>query len=184
MNGIKPDALTADPLAELHDIHLPEAIGWWPLAPGWYLLLIIVLLFIAATYYFWRWRKMQKHQPIVFSNQDVIQAAMLELDSIEQSDADNRQRLADISQLLRRCALQLTRLNHVASTADYDVAGLTGKAWFSWLDSRWQRDDFRQGAGRLLIDAPYRNAGIEDADVFELCCISRAWLKSQGQTRS
>jgi len=25
-------------LSSLHDIHLPEAIGWWPLAPGWYLL--------------------------------------------------------------------------------------------------------------------------------------------------
>ena len=27
----------------LRDIELPEAISWWPLAPGWWLLLMVVL---------------------------------------------------------------------------------------------------------------------------------------------
>ncbi|WP_315982906.1 DUF4381 domain-containing protein [Aliamphritea spongicola] len=34
----------ADPLAELRDIHLPEAVGYWPVAPGWWLLLASVLV--------------------------------------------------------------------------------------------------------------------------------------------
>ena len=34
----------ADPLAELRDIHLPEAVGYWPLAPGWWLLLVSALV--------------------------------------------------------------------------------------------------------------------------------------------
>jgi hypothetical protein len=33
-----------DPLANLRDIHLPEAISWWPMAPGWWVLLILVSL--------------------------------------------------------------------------------------------------------------------------------------------
>ena len=32
-----------DPLAELRDIHLPDAITWWPLAPAWWLLIILSL---------------------------------------------------------------------------------------------------------------------------------------------
>lgn len=32
-----------DPLAQLRDIHLPEPISWWPLAPGWWALIILCL---------------------------------------------------------------------------------------------------------------------------------------------
>ena len=32
-----------DPLAQLRDIHLPEPILWWPLAPGWWVLIILCL---------------------------------------------------------------------------------------------------------------------------------------------
>ena len=28
----------------LRDLHLPEAIGWWPLAPGWWLVIAIALV--------------------------------------------------------------------------------------------------------------------------------------------
>ncbi len=38
-------------LAQLHDIHLPTAISWWPLAPGWYLLILSSLTLIAVLYY-------------------------------------------------------------------------------------------------------------------------------------
>jgi len=41
---VNPD----NPLAQLKDIHLPEAISWWPLAIGWWVVGFIV---IAGTYF-------------------------------------------------------------------------------------------------------------------------------------
>src|SRR5690606_8976602 len=32
----------ADPLSQLADIHLPDAVGWWPLAPGWWAVIVAV----------------------------------------------------------------------------------------------------------------------------------------------
>ena len=32
----------------LRDLHLPEAIGWWPLAPGWWILIAIALVGLAG----------------------------------------------------------------------------------------------------------------------------------------
>ena len=26
----------------IRDLHLPEAIGWWPLAPGWWVLIVLL----------------------------------------------------------------------------------------------------------------------------------------------
>ncbi|RLA40856.1 MAG: hypothetical protein DRR06_16870 [Gammaproteobacteria bacterium] len=33
-----------DPLAQLRDIQLPEAVGWWPPAPGWWVLALVLIL--------------------------------------------------------------------------------------------------------------------------------------------
>jgi len=30
--------MNPDPLAPLRPLHLPDQIGWWPPAPGWWLL--------------------------------------------------------------------------------------------------------------------------------------------------
>ena len=35
----------------LRDLHLPEAIGWWPLAPGWW---VVIALIIGALFYLFR----------------------------------------------------------------------------------------------------------------------------------
>ena len=38
-------------LAQLHDIHLPTSVGWWPLAPGWYVVAVLILVtFIAVIF--------------------------------------------------------------------------------------------------------------------------------------
>jgi len=102
----------------------------------------------------------------------------MELDVIEQ-DADSaehgRQMVTDISQLLRRCAVQLNNLDASAKS----IAGLTSKAWLAWLDQRWDRHDFTQGSGQLLMHAPYHQATIPPDDLTALLQVSRCWLEQQ-----
>ena len=43
-----------DPLAQLRDIHLPEAISVWPPAPGWWVLFIGIIALLATLAYYWR----------------------------------------------------------------------------------------------------------------------------------
>ena len=38
---VRGGAMKQDPLAALRDIHMPEAVAWWPPAPGWWLLLAL-----------------------------------------------------------------------------------------------------------------------------------------------
>jgi len=40
-------AAAPNPLDQLRDIHLPEPISWWPLAPGWWILIIASCLLLA-----------------------------------------------------------------------------------------------------------------------------------------
>jgi cbb3-type cytochrome oxidase subunit 3 len=42
----------------LRDIHLPEAIGWWPPAIGWWLLAILIPLFMALM--FWLYKRITR----------------------------------------------------------------------------------------------------------------------------
>lgn len=50
-----------DPLAALRDITLPEAVSWWPPAPGWWLLLAL-LLALAGLLLHAAWRRYQRNR--------------------------------------------------------------------------------------------------------------------------
>ena len=46
---------TANPLDQLKDIHTPDAIGLWPPAIGWYLVLIfLIAVLVLAGVMLWR----------------------------------------------------------------------------------------------------------------------------------
>ena len=67
---------------------------------------------------------------------------------------------AEVSELLRRAML--------AYAPRSEVAGLTGDAWLAWLDRDLDEPKFREGAGRSLLELPYRDpetlAGDVDVD--------------------
>lgn len=67
-----------NPLEQLRDIHLPEPISWWPLAPGWWLLALAcvvllawLLLWLSRRYSANLYRRQALHQVARLSSQSV-----------------------------------------------------------------------------------------------------------------
>lgn len=151
-----------------HDIIEPAPIGWWPLAPGWWLLIALTLLVLALVGRWW-WQRRRALAP--------LQQALREHQQIAgqwQQHRDARASTAALSALLKRVA----RHYH----PDEPVATLTGACWQDFL--------IRTGAGAFDADSAatlsrlYQNTNSADfAPPLSAC---ERWLKAQRQmaTRS
>lgn len=131
----------------LRGLHLPDPVGWWPLAPGWWLLvatLVIAAAWLAAV-------ALSRHRQGLARRH--ASRALRQLERRYAEDGDAVQLAIDVSALLRRAML--------AYAPRADVAGLTGTAWLKWLDSGLDKPAFADGAGRALVDLPYRRPGAE-----------------------
>jgi hypothetical protein len=148
----------------LRDIHLPDAVGWWPPAVGWWILAGLVLIALAA--FAWRYR-------MRFRERAALRTLQRVLDSLEQGVAP-AVCLQRISMLMRRFAMSLPDAGSVP------VAGLTGDRWLRYLDSRWPQDAFSEGPGRALAAAPYQPPErVLSGDVRELGALCVEWVTTQ-----
>ncbi|WP_019864365.1 DUF4381 domain-containing protein [Methylovulum miyakonense] len=145
---------------ELRDIHLPEAIGWWPPAVGWWLLAVVIAGLVVFLYGLYK-RLTRKTA--------VKNARTLLLAIKNNRDLDNAQKLCELSILLRRVSMSISPRS--------DVASLTGRAWLAFLDSQLKDSRFSSGIGVLLADAPYRQKPLSDAETAELVKLCEDWLK-------
>lgn len=153
-----------DPLAGLHDIHVPPPVPWWPPAPGWWLVLGLTLALLGlGAWLAWRhWRRGAARR-----------AALARLEEIEAQGREGAAPAwvaAELSVLLRRVAL--------GRRPRAEVAGLTGRRWLEWLDQGLPGRPFSEGVGRALVEAPYRSG--TDVDVEALLRLAREWLRAQG----
>lgn len=137
----------------LRDLHLPEPIGWWPLAPGWWL--VIALVLVALGWLILRaWRKYQFHAPRRY--------AIRELAAVESDYLEHRNPVTlgqQLSELLRRAMM--------AYAPRHEVAGLTGEAWLEWLDKDLPVPYFHTEGGKSLLQLPYRDpqGSFDDVDI-------------------
>jgi hypothetical protein len=132
----------ADALAGLRAYHLPEAPSWWPPAPGWWGLALLLLLAGTALAW-WLARRRRRHA--------AYRQALHELHALRaalQEGNDVTALVRELSKLLRRYAIALF--------PQQQVAALSGEDWLRFLDRHADGNHFLQGAGRQLLDAPYR----------------------------
>jgi hypothetical protein len=134
----------------LRDLHLPDAIGWWPLAPGWWIL--IVLAVSGLMYLLYRgWQRWRANRP--------RRIALRELKKLQgdyRHGMDANALSKQLSQLLRRAML--------AYASRHEVAGLTGRGWLEWLDRGLEGQPFTTGPGRLIGSLPYVRSDPNDAE--------------------
>ena len=129
----------------LRDLHLPEPVGWWPPAPGWWLLAALVLAALGwlSLRAYRAWRRARPRR-----------VALRELERLHRAyaiDGDTLRLGRDLSALVRRAML--------AYAPRQAVAGLTGDEWLGWLDRGLPEPMFTSGPGRSLVDLPYRRPG-------------------------
>lgn len=132
-----------DPLAQLQDIHLPAAVGFWPPAIGWWILLILIIAIISTVIFLLNRKR---------SRNAYRTLALTEIKTINHnlSDSQHAEYLQAISILLRRTAL--------SGFGSLFNASLKGEAWLEWLDAQCTKTNggFAKGTGRALLIGPYQ----------------------------
>ena len=145
--------MSEDPasLSKLHDIVVPDAVPWWPPAPGWFVIFAILIglaLRIAMKRY-QRWRA------------DAYRRAALR----ELATAGTP---AAVMQILRRAAL--------AFTPRETVSRLHGTAWTDWLAGHLQTS-MPNEARDAMNDSIYRPQR-PDSDFNALRNFAADWIRN------
>jgi hypothetical protein len=102
-------------LDNLSDIAIPPPVSWWPLAPGWWVVIGIAVLVIAVA----AWKMWLRWQANAYRR-----AALDEL--------GNAKTVSTIAEILKRTAL--------AAFPRVDVASLSGSAWCQRLSDTMGRE--------------------------------------------
>ncbi|MDI9819646.1 MULTISPECIES: DUF4381 domain-containing protein [unclassified Legionella] len=150
-------------LEKLHDIHLPEPISWWPLAPGWYALILSAILVVGLLIH-WGYRYYRQGR----ARREALQLLNCYWQAYQRGE-NSQQSSSRISELLRRVAL--------VYFPRQQVAGLQGSDWIKFLNSTGKGVDFNT-VKHCLLELPYQEA--KSVDLKPLFSCAKAWIRQRG----
>ena len=147
----------------IDEIILPDAVSWWPTAPGWKVLAIIIvilLLFICVRWMKRWWRNRYRRE------------ALRQLMQVQQHAGKQLQEVvAVLPYYLKVTALQ--------AYPRQDVASLSGEHWLAFLDKQYSGAVFSDGIGRKLLAVAYlpqEQWQLSERDSEALISMSRLWI--------
>ena len=145
-----------DPLAQLNPLREPTAISWWPLAPGWWVLLLLLVLGLATL----AWLALRSYRRNAYRRQG--QAALAKIRHRWHEDGDMQSCLAAANALLKAVALRAFERR--------DIAGISGEHWLAFLNQSG-------GSFQLApLQAQYRNGEAPlDVEQHLDCCAH--WIR-------
>ena len=150
----------------LRDIHLPEAISWWPPAIGWWVLAVLLPLCLYLIV------KLYKR----VTRKTALKSAKKYFQILRHDDHLTKQeKLVALSSLMRRSAISLYPRT--------DVASLTAEDWLNFLDKSIANRGFNSDTGWLLTDALYSKKADTQylSPLFNLC---ETWLNAQQEPKT
>jgi hypothetical protein len=150
-----------DPLSQLRDIHLPETGGFWPPAPGWWILVVLVIAALATlTWLILKRRKRNRW----------LRFARAELARLECSASPDPSWFAQLNTLLKQAARE--------RYPDQHPEALTGEAWAEFLLTTAPRD---RVASRPVAEALVHSTWQPEvsAEPAEAMAFARLWLGGQ-----
>lgn len=107
---------------QLRDIHMPDAPSFWPLAPGWWVLIVIALVVIYFLYSYWK--KQHKKKQLIA----LMQRQLMTIHDEFRTDKDKHKLAVAVSDLLKRFVRYVLK--------DSAAASLTGQQWLDYLNSK------------------------------------------------
>jgi len=148
MDDLNPEQLAQiqaqlqEQLKDLKDIHLPDPVSVWPLAPGWWGLMILIPVLYFLIRFIVKRMLMPKYKKL----------ALLELKNIEsnyQASNNAHETCGEVSLLIRKAL--------VAKLGNEAIAGLVTEEWLAYLDKLSRTDCFSNGVGRHIVTTVYSN---------------------------
>jgi len=150
-----------DPLSQLRDIHLPETGGFWPPAPGWWILLVLLAMLLIAGLLVIR-HKQKKNR--------WLKLARRELNRLAQQASQEPRWFAQLNTLLKQCARERYPGEHPEA--------MSGSSWAGFLV---KTSPDQRVASRSLVEAMINSCWRPEAETTpeQALTFARSWLEGQ-----
>jgi hypothetical protein len=104
-------------LADLKDIHLPLDVSIFPIAIGWKILVLLAIISVLAfkLYNYYKLKSIKRY-------------ALMDLEKISKKEASYKEKIIEISKILKRIA--------IVKYKSKNVANLYGKEWIDFLKNK------------------------------------------------
>jgi hypothetical protein len=162
-------------LSQLRDIHLPDPVSWWPLAPGWWGLFALLMLLSGICVWFYkrfqsnRWREHALIECRTIKNLLGDESIPELASSVSSLRSAQRQAAQQVSALLRRVAI--TRFPR------HEVASLTGQNWIDFLSQAVNHKiKIESSITQTLLYAPYSSTSVNP--IAPLLKFAEDWIKA------
>ncbi|MEQ9544924.1 MAG: DUF4381 domain-containing protein [Marinobacter sp.] len=150
-----------DPLSQLRDIHLPQTGGFWPPAPGWWILFALILALLVAIAVFIH-RKQRKNRWLTIARR--------ELNQLAQHASPKPAWFAQLNTLLKQCARE--------RYPEERPEAMSGSRWADFLLKTSPGD---QLASRSIVEAMVNSSWQPEASASpkQVLKFARSWLEGQ-----
>ncbi len=145
-------------LDNLHDIILPEAVGYLPPAPGWYVLalLVLALLFHFSMGFYKRYKKSLYRREA--------------LDELGSYEAQGKEEMLHLLTLAKRVA--------IAAYGREEIAKLSAESWWNFMEQHSKArvsKELRVQIANLLYDKTYDTKSIDSSAIKKFVTL---WIKT------